>query len=313
MENKNVENEIKTKRKLEKFIKNKSFLRGVVDEVFYGNKLEDDYISLKWNDIQVRIYRPELDIVPIYMSLENYIGKVCTFSILSLDEEAGIIYGSIKAVRAVYRDNTLKLLKDGKTIKAKVIAVNENGAKLIYNKTLLFMSNKDWGEKFATMLEYVPNGTVMKVKLNNLDKMGRIHVKPLKKFKENTDFDLSVLKPKDVLVGRIRSVKISCVYVKIAGGIDVMCPVPGEWFCPEPSDGEYVAIRLTQIHPEDKRLRGKIQGRLKMDEVSEELIKLENFTHLDKDTFEMVCDVDSSYVYGDIEKRSKENMYHGGY
>lgn len=293
---------------LKSLIESNKILNGAIIDYVETDSLMDDEVIVKWEDVQVHIPRNELDLVLVKKSLKTWVGYRRFFIITHYDLESGKIYGSFKKFKQLKRDETLKELKDeGKEIEADITRIFEWGAYLTYNKTTLVLFNNKWSKDYATIQEYMHTGDKIKVKFFTCDDE-YIQVEAVDKFKETKITDISFLKPRDVLIGRVRTVKIDRIYVKVADGLDVLCPIPPEeWYNPEPVVGDTVAVRLTQVHPQEIRLRGKIQGKLESKEIEEKAGKLHNITYITREEFVKSCETDADYVYGDIESKSLKN------
>lgn len=292
---------------LDALIKKNKILRGKITSAVKADNFLDDYLVLDWDGLNVNVPREELDIIPVKGILDKWVGHVRYFVITGYDLETGAIYGSFKKYKEAKRDETLKRLKDeGKPVSATITRIFEWGAFLTYEKTTLALSNSHWASDYSTIGEYLKVGDKVRVKYLDTDEQGLIQVESVTKFEEGKIEDISFLKPRDVLIGRVRSVRYDRVYVKVARGIDVLCPIPPEEWCEEPSAGDLVAVRLTQVHPTELRLRGKIQGKLDSKEIEEKAGRLDKITYITKEEFVTCCDTNPDFVYGDIEKKSFE-------
>lgn len=294
---------------LKKLIKSKRILKGVVEGyVENPDDVNKDEVIVKWEDLQVHVLRGELDIVPYKKSLSTWVGHGRNFVLTSYNLETGIIYGSFKEYKEIKKAEVLKEMKDdGKEVEALITRIFDWGAYLVYNKTTLVLFNNKWSEDYATIKEYHKCGDTILVKFFR-DAGDYIHVEAVNKYKEPKIQDISFLKPRDVIIGRVRTVRLDRIYVKVASGLDVLCSIPSEeWYNPEPMVGDLVAVRLTQVHPEEIRMRGKIQGHLEGEEIENKAGNLDNITFITIDEFKKCCSTDPDFVFGDIEKMSRNS------
>lgn len=286
-------------------IESKKVLKGKIVDYVESDDMMEDEVILSWEDLKVSVKRAELDIVLVKKKLNTWVDNMRYFVIIGYDLETGKIYGSFKAYKEMKKAEVIEELKSGATVEAKVTRIFEWGAYLTYKKTTLVLFNNKWSDDYATIKEYLTCNDTILVKYFNEDERGYIQVEAVDKFKEEKISDISFLKSRDVIIGRVRNVKIDRIYVKVANGLDVLCPIPPEeWYNPEPVVGDLVAVRLTQVHEKELRLRGKIQGKLESEEIEVKAGKLANITYITREEFEKCCETDPEFVYGNIEEKS---------
>lgn len=154
--------------------------------------------------------------------------------------------------------------KDGNPaeIEAEVIKVKDFGAYLHYNGAVLILRNKDFANDFTSVKEVVREGTKLKCRLVELSKTRRIFVMAAQKYEVASKIDLNIFKRDQVVLGTIVAVKPFGVFVRIAPGIDALCPIPLNY---DPREEDRVQFRILQVNPDNRRIRGKIIRKVKDD------------------------------------------------
>lgn len=148
-------------------------------------------------------------------------------------------------------------------IDADVIKVKDFGAYLQYKGTVLILRNKDFANDFTSVKEVVREGSKLKCKLVELSKTKRIFVMAAQKYEVNSKVDLNMFRRDQVVLGSVVAVKPFGVFVRIAPGVDALCPIPLNY---DPKEGDQVKFRVLQVDENKRRVRGKIMNRVQ-DEV----------------------------------------------
>lgn len=140
-------------------------------------------------------------------------------------------------------------------IDAEVIKVKDFGAYLRYKGTVLILRNKDFANDYTSVKEIIREGSKLKCKLVELSKTKRIFVMAAKKYEVASKMDLNMFRREQVVLGVIVAVKPFGVFVRIAPGVDALCPIPLNY---DPIEGDQVQFKVLQVNEDTHRVRGKI-------------------------------------------------------
>ena len=241
---------------------------GVVISCEYHEAFEQDILKIKDDEFNVVMPREEIDVIFERGDLATYVGKRIKFKVLDMKED-GTIVVSRKKIKEEQRDAVIRELEqvdergNPTEIEAEVIKVKDFGAYLHYKGAVLILRNKDFANDFTSVKEVVREGTKLKCKLIELSRTRRIFVTVAKKYEVASKVDLNMFRRDQVILGTVVAVKPFGVFVRIAPGVDALCPIPLNY---DPKDEDRVQFRVLQVNPENKRVRGKIVSKVK-DEV----------------------------------------------
>lgn len=251
----------------QKALKESSQLIGVVKSCEYSEELKQDILHIKDDNHEVVMPRDEIDVIFERGDLSTYVGKKIRFKVLEIKENGWVVV-SRKKIKEEQRDAAIAELqktdKDGRPteIEAEVIKVKDFGAYLHYNGAVLILRNKDFANDFTSVKEVVREGTKLRCKLVELSKTRRIFVSAAQKYEVASKVDLNMFKRDQVILGTIVSVKPFGAFVRIAPGVDALCPIPLNY---DPKEDDHVQFRILQVNTETRRVRGKIIRRVKDD------------------------------------------------
>lgn len=211
--------------------------------------------------------REEIDVIFERGDLSTYVGRKIMFKVLDIKEN-GQVVASRKKIKAEQRDAVIakleKLGPDGKPveIEADVIKVKDFGAYLSYEGAVLILRNKDFANDFTSVKEIVREGTKLKCRLCELSETRRIFVMAANKYEVTSKVDLNIFKRDQVVLGTVVAVKPFGVFVRIAPGVDALCPIPLSY---DPKEEDRVQFRILQVNTDTRRVRGKIIRKVKDD------------------------------------------------
>jgi len=242
-------------------------LLGVVLSSEFSELYGQDILHIKDDESTVIMPREEIDVIFERGDLSAYVGKKIKFKILEIKENGDILV-SRKKIKEEQRDAVISELEqlgpDGKAmeIEADVIKVKDFGAYLHYKGAVLILRNKDFANDFTSVKEIVREGTKLKCKLIELSKTRRIFVTAAQKYEVSSKIDLNIFKRDQVILGTVVAVKPFGVFVRIAPGVDALCPIPLSY---DPKEDDHVQFRILQVNVETRRVRGKIIRRVQDD------------------------------------------------
>lgn len=243
---------------------------GVVKSCEYSEKFGQDILRIKDDNNEVVMPREEIDVIFERGDLSNYVGKRIRFKVLEL-HESGLITVSRKMIKEEQRDAVIAELekKDENgnhvEVEADVIKVKDFGAYLHYKGAVLILRNKDFAKDYTSVKEIVREGSRLTCKLVELSKTRRIFVTVPEKYEAVSIADLSMFRRDQVILGVVVAVKPFGVFVRIAPGVDALCPIPINY---DPRENDHVQFRILQVNTDTKRIRGKIVRKIK-DEIED--------------------------------------------
>ena len=119
------------------------------------------------------------------------------------------------------------------------------------------LKNSKFAKDFSLIKEVHQVGDTLEVALDHVSKNGKLQFKAVKPYENPTIIDISNLEEQTVMHGRIRSIQPWGVFVCIAPGLDALANAPENLEIEEDMEVRFI---ITQVLPEQNRVRGKIQS-----------------------------------------------------
>lgn len=239
----------------EKAMNDKEILKGLVKMVHHDAVLETDVLVLDLEGVKGIIVREEVDVEVNWKSLVGFIGREVNFMVKEIDRDTGVVICSRKDAQIVVKEDVVERLREGEVFSAQVINILEYGAYVEINGVTGLLKNIDFASDYTTVNDVLKVGDTVNVKLKKVSANDRLIFEAVEKYKNPTIMSFDTFERDQVVLGSVRNVKPWGVYVCIAPGLDALCPIPGTG---EVEEGMKVSFRITQIKPEEKRVRGKI-------------------------------------------------------
>lgn len=239
----------------EKAMNEKEILEGTVKVVQYDKVLETDVLTLDLDGVKGIIVREEVDLEVEWKSLVGFLGREVKFVVKEIDRDAGVIICSRKDAQAILKQEVVERLREGEVFNAQVVNVLKYGAYVEAEGVTGLLKNVDFADDYTTVGEVLKVGDKINVKLKKVSTNDRLIFEAIEKYKNPTIMSFDMFERDQVVLGVVRNVKPWGVYVCIAPGLDALCPIPGTG---EVEEGQKVSFRITQIKPEEQRVRGKI-------------------------------------------------------
>jgi small subunit ribosomal protein S1 len=240
---------------LEKAMKNKQVLKGVVRVVQFSKELDTDILMVDVDGVKIIIPREEVDLDVNWKSLVGFLGRDVSFVVKSIDVENDRAFASRKDAQAVTKQSVIEKLESGTVMAARVVNILKYGAYVEIEGVTGLLKNTDFADDYTTIGEVLKVGDVVNVHLKKVSSTQRLVFEVEEKYKNPTIMNFDVFEKDQVVFGVIRNVKPWGIYVSIAPGIDALCPIPPTG---EVEEGMKVSFRITQVRPEEQRVRGKI-------------------------------------------------------
>lgn len=245
-------------KNLKSFINAKNegkILKGTIKMVYMDTSLGEDVLVLDLQTIKGIIRRSEVDSKLAWKSLLGFIGREVSYKVIEVDEKNGTVYASRKDAQVEMEGEIIQRLQDGEVFNAQVVNIMKYGAFVEIDGVTGLLKNADFAEDYTSIGEVLKVGETVNVKLRKISDSDRLLFEAVKKYKNPTIFSFDMFERDQVVLGVVRNVKPWGIYVCIAPNIDALCPVPGTG---EIEEGMKVSFRITQVKPEEKRIRGKI-------------------------------------------------------
>ncbi|WCF11755.1 S1 RNA-binding domain-containing protein (plasmid) [Paenibacillus thiaminolyticus] len=246
---------MKNLAQFEKAMKENTILKGFVKVVQFDRELDTDILILDLNGVKGIIVRDEVDLEVNWKSLTIFIGREVSFMVKEIDSDKGVVICSRKDAQAVLKESIVERLREGEVFNAQVINILRYGAYVEIDGVTGLLKNIDFAEDYTSIGEVLKVGDSVNVKLKKISSNNRLIFEAIEKYKNPTIMEFDMLERDQVTFGVVRNVKPFGVYVNIAPGVDALAPLPGTG---EIEEGMKVSFRITQVRPEEKRVRGKI-------------------------------------------------------
>ena len=237
----------------------------------------NDYMVEGDKEPLIVMFRDRIGIIYQKGSLTKHVGSKISFKIEDIQEpENGpmIVYASLRTILEARRDKAIEKLKkakeDGKTIKAKIDRITDNTAYLsAVNGTFMILRQKDFSKDWTPIRELYKPGDTLDVVLSHIsDKTKRIFVKmPELYCAERMGYEEFIEKyPEGTsLIATVLDVQPNCCFVRVAPGVDMLCPVPDSF---SPEKGMTVTARINQDRAKEDgtfRVRGRVVSEVNND------------------------------------------------
>lgn len=233
-------------------------LKELVRLTQHDEEMGEDILVLNTEtDFLVVCPRSEIDMFDYKGTLTKFVGKYLTFKVKEVDEANNRVIVSRKMVIKERFDELAYRMEQGETVKAKIVKFVPFGAYLRYKGVSMLLQNRDFSEDLERVEDVYQLGDTIEVKLvrvTNGPGGGRLIVEPVEKHKLDSKFNLDMFERDQVTLGVIRGIKPFGAFVKIAPGLDALCPIPDF----EIELNQRVLFRITQVNKELGRVRGKI-------------------------------------------------------
>lgn len=239
----------------EKAMNEKTVLKGLVKVVQFNHELETDVLILDLDGVKAMVVRDEVDLEVEWKSLVGFLGREVSFVVKEIDKERDILICSRKDAQAVKKQEIVERLTEGEVFNAQVINILKYGAYVEIEGVTGLLKNVDFADDYTTIGEVLKVGDNVNVKLKKISTNDRLIFEAIEKYKNPTIMEFEMFERDQVVLGVVRNVKPWGAYVCIAPGLDALCPIPGTG---EIEEGVKVSFRVTQVRPEEKRIRGKI-------------------------------------------------------
>lgn len=238
-----------------KAMETKEVMKGLVKMVQFDKTLDSDILALDLDGVKGIIVREEVDHEVNWKSLVGFIGRDVSFVVKSVDEETGTIYCSRKDAQNILKEVIVERLCEGEVFNAQIVNILKYGAYVEIEGISGLLKNVDFADDYTTIEDILKVGNTVNVKLKKVSSNGKLIFEAIEKYKNPTIMEFDMFERDQVVLGVVRNVKPWGIYVCIAPGLDALCPVPGTG---EIEEGMKVSFRITQVKPEEERVRGKI-------------------------------------------------------
>jgi small subunit ribosomal protein S1 len=201
------------------------------------------------------IVRDELDLEVNWKSLVGFLGREVNFVVKEIDKEKDVLICSRKDAQEILKESIVTRLKEGEVFNAQIINLLKYAAYVEIEGVTGLLKNVDFADDYTAVGEVLKVGDSVNVKLKKTSSNGRLIFEAVEKYKNPTIMEFDMFERDQVVLGVIRNVQPFGVYVCIAPGVDALGPIPGTG---EIEEGMKVYFRITQVRPDEKRVRGKI-------------------------------------------------------
>ena len=117
------------------------------------------------------------------------------------------------------------------------------------------MLNRDFSEDYTTINDIIKEGDEIEVVFERYTPNRNLRVAAKEKYKSDSEMSFDKLQPNQVVLGVVRNVKPFGCFVCVAPNLDALCPAPANM---DIREGDKVTFKITQVRPDESRVRGKI-------------------------------------------------------
>lgn len=221
---------------------------------------EGDAVIVEHDGALVFIPREELEYKPATGSLARFIGVPLSFVIKEVDEENELIIGTRQELDTLLRDRLASEMEDGEPRKAIIQTLLRFGAYVTIDGHSTLLRNQDFSTDYTAVRDVHQVGDEIEVKLVEYTEDKNLNIEAAEKF-YNKDVALALddLEEGQPILGTVQDITFleegHAVFTRIAPGVDAISPTPENI---DINVGDKVIFMLTQLNPEENRVRGYI-------------------------------------------------------
>lgn len=221
---------------------------------------EGDAVIVEYDGALVFIPREELEYKPATGSLARFIGVPLSFVIKEVDEENELIIGTRQELDTLLRDRLASEMEDGEPRKAIIQTLLRFGAYVTIDGHSTLLRNQDFSTDYTAVRDVHQVGDEIEVKLVEYTEDKNLNIEAAEKF-YNKDVALALddLEEGQPILGTVQDITFleegHAVFTRIAPGVDAISPTPENI---DINVGDKVIFMLTQLNPEENRVRGYI-------------------------------------------------------
>lgn len=221
---------------------------------------EGDAVIVEYEGVLIYIPREELEYRPATGSLARFIGEPLQFIIKDIDEEADLVIGSRLELDTLYRDRLAAEMTDGVTKTAVVQTLLRFGAYVTIDGHSTLLRNQDFSTDYTAVRDVLAPGDEIEVRLVEYTEDKNLNIEAAEKyFNKDVALALEDLEEGQPILGTVQDITFleegHAVFTRIAPGVDAISPAPENI---DVNVGDKVIFMLTQLNPEENRIRGYI-------------------------------------------------------
>lgn len=236
-----------------------TILTGLVRTVNQDIPNSEDNVIIECGGENVVIPESEIETPPYSNSPVSLVGTDVNFVVTEYVDDPRVIIGSMKIAGERLRKPILEKLYRGDTLEGIITHIVPHGAYVNIGGVSGLLKNSDFSmDGTASISSFYKEFQKIKVKYYRTSNKGNIILKP-----ESVYSGTSLIKFEDfykdqVCLGKCINIYTDKVYVRVASGIDILCPFPTRF--PTIREQDMVRVRIIKVFPEKKRIRGIIIG-----------------------------------------------------
>lgn len=221
---------------------------------------EGDAVIVEHEGALVYIPREELEYRPATGSLARFIGVPLTFVIKEVDEENELLIGSRQEIDTLLRDRLAAEMADGAVKTAVIQTLLRFGAYVTIDGHSTLLRNQDFSTDYTAVRDVHEPGEEIEVRLVEYTADKNLNIEANEKF-FNKDVALALedLEEGQPILGTVQDITFleegHAVFTRIAPGVDAISPTPDNI---DINVGDKVIFMLTQLRPEENKVRGFI-------------------------------------------------------
>lgn len=203
----------------------------------------------------VVVYQEHIASDNVKKAIIDLMGENVSVKVLDVIEEEKFIVGDVKEILEKGRNQMIKKLQDGESIKVTITKLLSYGAYVECNGIGGFLKNVDFSDEYIAISDAYKLGDEIEVKLLRLSNTGKLSFKAAAKYSAERA-KMSDYKVGDIRVGRVISTKAFGTFVRLGVDLDAICP-PLKSIIVE--EGDNVVIQITEVIEEERRIRALIK------------------------------------------------------
>lgn len=242
-------------KSFERAVEEKLLMKGVVKLIQFSQEFDSDILVMDLDGVKAVILREEVDAEVKWRSLVGFLGREISFVPTKVDQEKDLLMCSRKEAQAMTRDVVVSRLENGEIVNAQIVNILTYGAYVEYEGVTGLLKNIDFADDYTSIGDVMKVGDTINVRLRKVSENNRLIFEAVEKYQNPTIMSIDMFERDQIIFGSIRNIKPWGCFVRIAPNLDALCPIPPTG---EIEEGMKVSFRITQVRPEENKVRGKI-------------------------------------------------------
>lgn len=218
----------------------------------------EDNIIVECAGEKVIISYSEIELPPYCRTLVSLVGLDVDFCVMEYVDDPRIIFGSMKVAGEKKRKPILEKLYRGDVLEGIITHIVPHGAYVNIGGVSGLLKNSNFSSDGTAVSAVYKEFQKIRVKYLKTSDKGNIIFQPETVYQGDNSLTFSDFQKDQVCLGKCIKAFPDKLFVRIASGVDVLCPYPSKF--PGLKEQEMVRVKIIKVFPEKQRIRGLVIG-----------------------------------------------------